>query len=125
MLWYSSTRPRIVAAPSALHSEEASLDRLAPSAHPRIRWGAPVFGLLLSLGVRPFVSTPVGDDAAAPASPSSIVALTPLGATTTAQAPPGFRALTPGQTAYTRRGGSYVRAAPSPEAELLSQLFYD
>ena len=42
-----------------------------------------------------------------------------------AQAPPGFRALAPGQTAYARRGGAYVRAAPRPDAELISQLFYD
>jgi hypothetical protein len=30
-----------------------------------------------------------------------------------------------GQIGWTRRGGSYVRVAPNPDAELISQLFYD
>jgi hypothetical protein len=41
------------------------------------------------------------------------------------QAPPGFRALAAGQTAYARRGGAYVRVAPRADADLISQLFYD
>lgn len=39
--------------------------------------------------------------------------------------PAGYRALDGTQTAYTQRGGSFVRAAPQADAELLSQLFYD
>ena len=42
-----------------------------------------------------------------------------------AQRPPGYRALDGTQTAYARRGGSFVRVAPRPDAELISQLFYD
>src|SRR5205085_2161643 len=55
----------------------------------------------------------------------AVVAFPAEPAAIAAQAPPGFRALAPGQTAYARRGGAYVRVAPRPDAELISQLFYD
>ena len=39
--------------------------------------------------------------------------------------PPGYRPLAGDTVGYARRGGAFVRVAPSAEAELISQLFYD
>jgi hypothetical protein len=83
-------------------------------------------GLLLALAPGPggpLVQAPslLADVAAPPAGAS----LVPDPQATTAQRPPGYRALDGGQTAWARRGGSYVRMAPNPDAELISQLFYD
>jgi hypothetical protein len=97
----------------------------------RVFWLGVIVGLGLALGPRPVpVASGPGDVVGAPVddntAPRDVWSLTgePPDAVA-AQTPPGFHALAPGHTAYARRGGSYVRAAPSPDAELLSQLFYD
>ncbi len=111
---------------------EALLDRLTRFRSNRVLWLGLLVGLAVALGPR---STPAPEaggagPGAAPgeagAGSARLLAIsTEPQAVAAAQPPPGFRALPPGQTAYARRGGAYVRAVPSPDGELLSQLFYD
>ncbi|HLH25381.1 MAG TPA: SH3 domain-containing protein [Chloroflexota bacterium] len=93
----------------------------------RALWLSALVGLVLALGPRPLPPSSEAGLASGPpaAPPPNLLPFTAEPPPVAAQTPPGFRALAPGQTAYARRGGAYVRAAPSPDADLVSQLFYD
>src|SRR3954453_15775074 len=100
-------------------------------------WSALAVGLLLALAPGPggpLAQAPplLADVAGTGADPPGGVALatnpqvTPAARRPPVRQPPrGFSALEGAQTAWARRGGSYVRVAPNAEAELISQLFYD